>query len=83
MVGDEIKLLLHNVACSEKSRSNQKRKGLEEVNEKTVAKDQLRNVTFKRIFDYLQWEKHVCINSNLFMVGKSQAFNAMINNVTF
>lgn len=78
MVGDEIKLLLHNAACSEKSRSDQKRKGLEEV-----AKEQLRNLTFKPIFDYLQWEKHVCINSNLFMVGKSQAFNATINNVSF
>lgn len=56
MAGDEIKLLLHNAACSEKSKSDQKGKGLEEVDEKTVAKDQLRNVTFKPIFDCLQWE---------------------------
>ena len=40
------------------------RKGLEEVNEKTIAKDQLRNVIFRSILDDLQWgRQHVCINS--------------------
>lgn len=47
MVGDEIKHVLHNAAlCSDKSgRINQERKGRERDNEKTVAKDQLRNIT--------------------------------------
>lgn len=55
MVGDEIKLLLHNAECCSENRHDQKRKGLEEVKEKIVAKDQLRNVTFKSILDHLQW----------------------------
>lgn len=60
--------------CCSENRRDQKRKGLEEVKEKIVAKDQLRNVTFKSILDHLQWggggTHHVCINSNVFILGK-------------
>lgn len=87
MVGDEIKRLLHNAECCSENRRDQNRKGLEEVKKKIVAKDQLRNVTFKSILDHLQWRvrgtHQVCRNSNLFILGKSQALNAMINNVSF
>lgn len=53
MVGEEIKLLLHNAECCSENRCDEKRKGLEEVKEKIVAKDKLSNATFKSILDYL------------------------------
>lgn len=87
MVGDEIKLLLHNAEGCSENRRDQNRKELEEVKKKIVAKDQLRNVTFNSILDHLQWwvggTHQVWRNSNLFILGKSQALNAMINNVSF